>query len=64
MPDTVVLEAAMLDVKPTLGDHTVGFRQSVQYQQWRALLHHFYDSFPSLEHFVEVLQPSHHTETP
>ncbi len=54
----------MLDVKPTLGDHTVGFRQSVEYQQWRALLHHFYDSFPSLEHFVEVLQLSHHTETP
>jgi len=27
-------------------DHTVGFRESAAYQQWRALLHHFYDPFP------------------
>jgi heme-degrading monooxygenase HmoA len=24
-----------------LEDHTEGFRQAPQYQQWRALLHHF-----------------------
>lgn len=35
----------------TLEDHTVGFRKSEQYQQWRALLHHFYDPFPSVEHY-------------
>ncbi|MEO8558190.1 MAG: antibiotic biosynthesis monooxygenase [Rhodospirillales bacterium] len=35
----------------TLEDHTVGFRHSVEYQQWRALLHHFYDPFPTVQHF-------------
>ncbi|MDX2140650.1 MAG: antibiotic biosynthesis monooxygenase [Chloroflexota bacterium] len=38
----------------TLEDHTVGFRGSAQYQQWRALLHHFYEPFPTVEHFSEV----------
>jgi heme-degrading monooxygenase HmoA len=39
----------------TLEDHTVGFRGSAEYQQWRALLHHFYDPFPTVEHFQIVL---------
>lgn len=34
-----------------LEDHTVGFRQSPQYQRWRSLLHHFYDPFPAVEHY-------------
>ena len=34
-----------------LEDHTVGFRQSPRYETWRALLHHFYDPFPRVEHF-------------
>ena len=38
----------------TLEDHTVGFRESSEYQQWRALLHHFYDPFPTVEHFNEM----------
>ena len=38
----------------TLEDHTVGFRESPQYQQWRALLHHFYDPFPEVEHYESV----------
>lgn len=38
----------------TLEDHTVGFRGSEEYQQWRALLHHFYDPFPVVEHYVAV----------
>ena len=38
----------------TLEDHTVGFRGSPQYQEWKALLHHFYDPFPTVEHFVPV----------
>ncbi|HEY8913296.1 antibiotic biosynthesis monooxygenase [Lacisediminihabitans sp.] len=37
-----------------LEDHTIGFRESEQYQQWRALLHRFYDPFPLVEHFEEV----------
>lgn len=38
----------------TLEDHTVGFRQSVQYQVWRELLHHFYDPFPTVLHYTVV----------
>jgi heme-degrading monooxygenase HmoA len=38
----------------TLEDHTIGFRQSAQYQEWRALLHHFYDPFPVVEHYQIV----------
>ena len=34
-----------------LEDHTIGFRQSAQYQKWRSLLHHFYDPFPTVEHY-------------
>jgi len=34
-----------------LEDHTVGFRQSPEYQRWRTLLHHFYDPFPTVEHY-------------
>lgn len=35
----------------TLEAHTVGFRRSDQYQEWKKLLHHFYDPFPTVEHF-------------
>ncbi len=35
----------------TLEDHTVGFRQSPDYQRWRQLLHHFYEPFPEVEHY-------------
>jgi heme-degrading monooxygenase HmoA len=35
----------------SLDDHTVGFRQSERYADWRRLLHHFYDPMPSVEHF-------------
>jgi len=35
-----------------LEDHTVGFRGSPEYQQWRRLLHHFYDPFPIVEHYA------------
>jgi len=37
-----------------LEDHTSGFRQSPEYQRWKALLHHFYDPFPHVEHYVKV----------
>jgi heme-degrading monooxygenase HmoA len=40
----------------TLTDHTVGFRESQEYQQWRTLLHHFYDPFPNVEHYTPVFQ--------
>jgi len=38
----------------TLEDHTVGFRLSPEYQQWRSLLHNFYDPFPRVEHYQVV----------
>ena len=38
----------------TVEAHTDGFRRSPEYARWRALLHHFYDPFPTVEHFVEV----------
>ena len=40
-----------------LEDHTVGFRQSADYQEWKRLLHHFYDPFPVVEHYASVSLP-------
>jgi heme-degrading monooxygenase HmoA len=37
-----------------LEDHTIGFRGSTAYQEWRSLLHHFYDPFPTVEHYEDV----------
>ncbi len=34
--------------------HTVGFRQSPQYQRWKSLLHHFYDPFPTVHHYLPL----------
>ena len=39
----------------TLEDHTIGFRGSAEYQEWKKLLHHFYDPFPTVEHY-EMMQ--------
>lgn len=39
----------------TLEDHTRGFRGSDGYQEWKALLHHFYDPFPTVEHYTLVM---------
>ncbi len=38
----------------TIEDHTVGFRQSKEYGEWKRLLHHFYDPFPSVEHYKRI----------
>lgn len=38
----------------TLEDHTIGFRQSEVYKEWKALLHHYYDPFPTVEHYEMV----------
>ena len=37
-----------------LEDHIEGFRGSAGYDEWRRLLHHFYDPFPTVEHFETV----------
>nr|WP_309123001.1 hypothetical protein [Paenibacillus sp.] len=63
----MILEAVMLQVKPgmdeafierfkweTVEDHTVGFRGSEPYAEWKKLLHDHYDPFPTVEHYVSV----------
>lgn len=39
----------------SLEAHTEGFRGSPPYERWRALLHHFYDPFPDVQHFEDVV---------
>jgi heme-degrading monooxygenase HmoA len=38
-----------------LEDHTEGFRGSSAFQDWRRLLHHFYDPPPTVEHYEDVV---------
>ena len=35
----------------TIEDHEIGFRKSDKYQEWKSLLHHFYEPFPTVEHY-------------
>lgn len=37
--------------KKCLSDHTVGFRQGEQYQDWKRLLHHYHEPFPIVEYY-------------
>jgi heme-degrading monooxygenase HmoA len=37
-----------------LEDHTIGFRESEQYLEWKKLLHNYYDPFPTVEHYVTI----------
>ncbi len=38
-----------------LESHTEGFRGSPEYSRWRELLHHFYDPFPTVEHYAPLI---------
>jgi heme-degrading monooxygenase HmoA len=38
----------------TVEDHTIGFRQSEGYKEWKKMLHHFYDPFPVVEHYKRI----------
>ena len=38
----------------TLEDHTEGFRKSKPYNEWKNLLHHFYEPFPTVEHYKKI----------
>lgn len=38
----------------SLEDHTIGFRQSEEYLVWKQLLHHYYDPFPTVEHYTNI----------
>ncbi len=39
----------------TIADHRDGFRTSDRYQQWRALLHRFYEPMPVVRYFGETI---------
>ncbi|MBK7951365.1 MAG: antibiotic biosynthesis monooxygenase [Deltaproteobacteria bacterium] len=38
----------------SLEAHEQGFRGSPRYLEWKALLHHFYDPFPTVSHYSAV----------
>ncbi|WP_150046099.1 antibiotic biosynthesis monooxygenase family protein [Methylomonas rhizoryzae] len=38
----------------SLQAHEAGFRQSPRYQEWKWLLHHFYQPFPAVSHYASV----------
>jgi heme-degrading monooxygenase HmoA len=38
-----------------LEDHTIRFKNSGEYLEWKKLLHHYYDPFPVVEHY-EIIQ--------
>lgn len=40
----------------SLEAHTVGFRQSSQYLEWKRLLHDYYDPFPVVEHYELLIE--------
>lgn len=35
----------------TVDDHEIGFRGSAAYQEWKKILHHYYDPFPVVAHY-------------
>lgn len=39
-----------------LENHTIDFRQSSQYLEWKKLLHNYYDPFPIVEHYVTIIE--------
>jgi len=39
----------------TIDDHEIGFRKSNEYQEWKKLLHHFYEPFPKVWHYKSVI---------
>ena len=42
----------------SLEAHEQGFRGSPRYLEWKALLHHFYDPFPTVLHYTPVSLPA------
>lgn len=52
-------EYILLVVWRTLEEHELGFRESPEYQDWKKLLHHFYERFPVVSHYQAVPGLSH-----
>ncbi|MFZ1525006.1 MAG: antibiotic biosynthesis monooxygenase [Saprospiraceae bacterium] len=40
----------------SLEDHTIGFRQSPEYLEWKKILYHYYDPFPTVEHYETIIE--------
>ncbi|MBT8244925.1 MAG: antibiotic biosynthesis monooxygenase [Winogradskyella sp.] len=40
----------------TVEDHNIGFRESEEYKKWKTLLHHYYEPFPTVEHYETVIE--------
>ena len=40
----------------TIEDHNIGFRTSEVYLKWKALLHNYYDPFPTVEHYETIIE--------
>jgi heme-degrading monooxygenase HmoA len=38
----------------SVASHEIGFRNSPQYDDWKKLLHSFYEPFPVVQHYVLV----------
>lgn len=38
----------------TIEDHTIGFRGSEAYQEWKRLLHPLYEPGPVVEHYTQI----------
>ncbi|WP_295006275.1 antibiotic biosynthesis monooxygenase [uncultured Dechloromonas sp.] len=49
-PDEYVLLVRWLSLEA----HETGFRASPEYQEWRRLLHHYYEPFPTVSHYEAV----------
>ena len=39
----------------TIENHSIGFRTSEAYIKWKELLHHYYEPFPTVEHYETVI---------
>ena len=45
----------LLEVKwRAIDDHVDGFRKSQEYQEWKKLLHRFYNPVPKVEYFIDT----------
>ena len=47
-----------------LEDHTDGFRKSKEYNEWKSLLHHYYEPFPEVEHYEQINELTNHKKKP
>ena len=45
----------------SVASHEVGFRGSAGYQEWKQLLHHFYEPFPTVEHYLALALTDTHS---